>query len=151
MGRCLLKRGFRTEVVDGQLHKSRDVSRTDLLDEGYNKKDRLENRVPLVFDFHPALLGIGKKIRELVPILHASVDMKRILVEAPLVSFRRPKNLKGELVTSRVQRSFCEGMKRCGKRRCEICKFVKEGRSLIHNNLISLFFRSLISNVVEAA
>ena len=25
-------------------------------------------------------------------------------------------------------------MKRCGKRRCEICKFVKEGRSF-HNNL----------------
>ena len=92
--RYLLKRGFRTEVVDGQLQKARDVSRTALLDQGHNKKDKLENRVPLVFDFHPALLGIGKKIRELVPILHASVDMKRIFVEAPSVSFRRHKNLK---------------------------------------------------------
>ena len=45
----------------------RDVSRTALLDQGYNKKDKLENRVRLILDFHPALSGIGKKIRDLVP------------------------------------------------------------------------------------
>ena len=50
--------------------------------------------------------------------------MKRIFVEAHLVSFRKHKNLKGELVRSRVQRSVGEGMKRCGKSRCLICKFV---------------------------
>ena len=65
--RYLLKRGFRTEVVDEQLQKARDVSITALLDQGYNKKDNLVNRVPLVLDFHPALSGIGKKIRDLVP------------------------------------------------------------------------------------
>ena len=60
--------------------------------------------------------------------------MKRIILETPLVSFRRPKNIKGELVRSRVPRSFAERMKRCGKSRCQISKFVKEWRSL-HNNL----------------
>ena len=129
MRRYLLKRGFRTEVVDGQLQKARDVSRTALLDQGYNKKDKFKNRVPLVLDFHPALSGIRKKIRELVPILHALVDMKRIFVEAPLVSFEKPKNPKGELVRSRVQRSVSEGMKRCGKSRSQICKYVR-GRKL---------------------
>ena len=98
-----------------------NVRRTALLDQGYNKKDKFENRIPLVLDFHPALSSIGKKIRELVPILHASDDMERIFVEAPLVSFPRPKNLKGELIRSRVQRSVGEGMKRCGKSRCQIC------------------------------
>ena len=125
--RYLLKRGFRTEVVDSQLQKARDVSRTALLDQRYNKKDKLENRVTLVLDFHPALSGIGKKIRELVPALHASDDIKRIFVDAPLVSFRWPKILKGELVRSRVPRSFVERMKRCGKSRRQISKFVKEG------------------------
>ena len=83
MCRYLSKRGFRTEVFDGQLQKARDVSRTALLDQGYNKKDKLENSVPLVLDFHPALLGNGKKIGELqlVLILHASDNMKRIFVE----------------------------------------------------------------------
>ena len=75
--RYLLKRGFRTEVVDSQLKRARDVSRTALLDQRYNKKDKLENRVTLVLDFHPALSGIEKKIRELVPALHASDDIKR--------------------------------------------------------------------------
>ena len=66
----------------------------------------------MVLDFRPALSGIGKKIRELVLILHASHDIKRIFVEAPLVSFPRPKNLKGQIVRSRVQRSVVEGLKR---------------------------------------
>ena len=88
----------------------------------------------MVLDFRPALSGIGKKIRELVLILHASHDIKRIFVEAPLVSFRRHKNLKGELVRRKIQRSVLEGLKRCGKSSCLICKFVKEGRSF-HNNL----------------
>ena len=43
--RYLLQSGFRTEVVDSQLQKARDVSRTALLDQGYNKKDKLENSV----------------------------------------------------------------------------------------------------------
>ena len=103
------------------MQKARDVSITALLDQGYNKKDKFENRIPLVLDFHPALSSIGKKIRELVPILHVSEHMKRMFVEAPLVSFRRPKNIKGELVRSRVPRSFAERMKRCGKSRCQIC------------------------------
>ena len=38
--RYLLKRGFRTEVVDSQLKRARDVSRTALLDQGYNKKEK---------------------------------------------------------------------------------------------------------------
>ena len=54
----------------------------------------------------------GKKIRELVPISHASDDMNRVFVKSPLVSFRRPKNLKGEIVRSKVQRSVVEGLKR---------------------------------------
>ena len=62
----------------------------------------------MVLDFRPALSGIGKKIRELVLILHASHDIKRIFVEAPLVSFRRPKNLKGELVR-RKSSEICLG------------------------------------------
>ena len=74
------------------------------------------------------------RVNVYIYILHASDGMKRFFVEAPLVSFWRPKNLKGELVRSRVQRSVGEGMKRCGKSRCQIYKFVKEGRSF-HNNL----------------
>ena len=66
------------------------------------------------------------RVNVYIYILHASDGMKRFFVEAPLVSFWRPKNLKGELVRSRVQRSVGEGMKRCGKSRCQICKFVRE-------------------------
>ena len=57
--------------------------------------------------------------------------MKRIFGEAPLVSFRRPKNLKDELVRSKIggRVIWGKGMRKCSKVRCQICKYVREGRS----------------------
>ena len=91
--RYLLKRGFRSEVIDGQSQKASGASRTALLYHGSKSKCEIEDRVPLVSDHHPALSGIGKKILELIPILLASEDMKQIFHEASLVSFRRQKHL----------------------------------------------------------
>ena len=34
--------------------------------------------MPLVFNFHPALSGIGRIIESLLPILYASVYMKKL-------------------------------------------------------------------------
>ena len=64
-------------------------------------------------NFHPALSGIGKVVNSLWPILHASDDMKRVLGEKPIVSFRRPRNLKDELVRAKLkdERGISVGMK----------------------------------------
>ena len=80
--------------------------------------------------FHPALSGIGKVVNSLWPILHTSDDMKKVFGEKPIVSFRRPRNLKDELVTAKLrdERVINVGMKKCGKSRCKVCRFVEEGR-----------------------
>ena len=83
------------------------MQKAKVLDRNYapywegNRKKVFE-RVPLVLDFHATLLGIGRKMHEGLVILHASSDMKRIFKEPPMVNFRRPKNLKDELVRSKV-------------------------------------------------
>ena len=66
-----------------------------------------------------------------INILHALDDMKQIFTEPPQVSFRRPKNLKDELVRSKVgnRQSNKGGMINCSKTRCQICNFVEEGKS----------------------
>ena len=48
-----------------------------------------------------------------------------------MVTYRRPRNLKDELVRGKLTGAINEnrGMKRCGKRRCHICNRVKEGRT----------------------
>ena len=58
--------------------------------------------------------------------------MKRVFGEKPIVSFRRPRNLKEELVRAKLkdEKVISVGMKKCGKSRCKVCGFVEEGRNL---------------------
>ena len=74
------------------------------------------------------LSRISSFILNLSSILHAS-NMKCIFEQPPRVSFRRVKNLKEELVRSRIRilDDGRKGMVKCGKSRCQICSFVEEG------------------------
>ena len=43
-----------------------------------------------------------------------------------MVAYRRPRNIKDEIVRSEVKRvnSDNKGMRKCDKSRCQICKYV---------------------------
>ena len=55
---------------------------------------------------------------------------KRVFGEKTIVSFRRSRNLKDELVRAKLkdERVISVGMKKCGKSRCKVCGFVEEVR-----------------------
>ena len=55
--------------------------------------------------------------------------MRVIFVDKPMVAFKRARNLDDDLVKSRLKRHREEkrGMRKCGKTRCQICKFVRGG------------------------
>ena len=55
--------------------------------------------------------------------------MKNVFEEKPMVAYRRPRNSKDEIVRSKFKRvnNDNRGMRKCGKSRCQICKYVKEG------------------------
>ena len=59
-----------------------------------------------------------------------------------MVDFRRPRNLKDAMVRSKVKRenNLDKGMKKCGKSRCQICKFVKEGCTFGENGSFVINF-----------
>ena len=65
----------------------------------------------LVVNLHPALSGIGKIIESLWPILHVSEGMKNIFEEKPKVAYRRPRNIKDEIVCSKVKKVNNENTK----------------------------------------
>ena len=52
-----------------------------------------------------------------------------------MIVYRRPKNLKDNLVRSKLkgEGSGDKGMRKCGKSRCQICNFVEEGSTLCRN------------------
>ena len=80
-------------------------------------------------NFHLALSGISKIISSLCPILRVSKVMKNVFGENPIISLRRPRNKRDELVGSKLNndRDEVEGMKKCGKSRCKIYTFVEKG------------------------
>ena len=58
-----------------------------------------------------------------------------VLVEIPMISFRRPKNLKDNLVRAKLQpleekvkEMFC-----CPKVRCKVCNYVKPRTTFVGN------------------
>ena len=83
----------------------------------------------LVLNYHPALLKIHRIRRELQVLVEWSPLLKSILPEPPIVSFRRPRNIKDFLVRAKLEPEIQsdKGMFGCGKVRCKICKFVKTG------------------------
>ena len=68
-------------------------------------------------DFHPALLGVHGVLRDLQVLTDMSLILKSwVLVEIPMISFRRPKNRKDNLVRAKLQplEEKAKGMFCCG-------------------------------------
>ena len=85
-----------------------------------------DNRVCLVLDFHPALGSLNGILQEMQGIVEMSSDFFKDLPEKPLLSFRRPRNLKDHLVRSKLCsiEGLDKGMIKCGKRRSQVCNYV---------------------------
>ena len=87
-------------------------TRGNLLCQQNNNNKDMNNRILLLITFHLALSGVGG-IDSLWPILHATVDMRRVFQEELRVVYRRLKNLKDILVRSKIkgERSRDKGMR----------------------------------------
>ena len=58
----------------------------------------------LGLNYHSSLSKINDIIDSLWPVLHASDAMKIFFEARTLLSYRRPRNLKDELVISRIKK-----------------------------------------------
>ena len=131
----LCDRGFKERQVVSQFERAKSNDRRALLFHR-KEKDLKSNMLPFVLNFRPALSGVGEVANSLWPVLQASEGMREILGDMkPLISFRRPRNLAGYLIRSKVKKVNVEGkgMKKCDKARCQICNFVVETQNFEHN------------------
>ena len=84
----------------------------------------------MVVNFHLALSKINSIIDSLWPLLQAWENIKKEFGEKPIVAYRRPRNLKDELVKARVKRlgeeDCIRDLRKRGKTRCQICRYVGE-------------------------
>ena len=117
-----IKREFKRNLIDSQFEMAKGKNRDGLLHQYIRSKDRIGTKmIPLVMNFHPALSGMGNIIDSLWPILQDSDDTRRIFGEKPMIAFRRPKNLKDDLMRAKlkVESIVDKGVKKCNKSRCQ--------------------------------
>ena len=113
-------RGYRPKQVNHAIGKKASKDRTYLLE--YRQK-QTNKRVPFTVTFHPSLSNLSSVLSKHLPKLYSSDKMKKAFPEPPMVSFRRPKNLKDNLVRSKLNTESSGGsFETCSDRRCQLCR-----------------------------
>ena len=79
-------------------------------------------RIPFVVTFNPALPNLPSILRKLYPILTTSHRCQEAIPEVPMIAYRRPRNIKDDLVRSKIPSVRVEhGFKTCSSNRCKTC------------------------------
>ena len=123
----VVNRGYDKEIVEKQFGRAIEVDRLTLL---FNTKGKNEqgNGVNLVIDYHLALRCLYGIFREL---LNWSDVLSKIIPKEPLICYRRPTNLKDNLVRAKLRKMENEvvGMFKCGGKRCKVCDSIVIGNT----------------------
>ncbi len=121
----LLKRQYNEQVIDTQIRKARNIDRTSLLK--YNPKKK-SDRVPLVTTYNPAFNQIRQILNRHSHILNDDDRLKEVFPSPPLLSFRRPRNLRDLTVCAKLRSPDHEeppGCRKCKAKRCSVCPFIQ--------------------------
>jgi len=129
----LHRRGYKKSEVEKQLGRVDNLSRDDLLNQTCEREENQE-RVPLVLTYSGSLPNIHRILRARASLLQNSERLKDVFRQQPMVAYRRGENLMDMLVHKKTNKIFKEagkrGMQKCGRKRCAICKFVRETETL---------------------
>ena len=115
----LINRQYKPKTIDTAFNKIRTLTRSDSLKRKDKKKHN--KRVPFVTTFHPGLPNIPHILRKYMPILHTSKRCLAAIPECPIVSYRRPKNLRDILVHAKLSSLKRNGFHTCSDKRCLTC------------------------------
>ena len=121
-----LERDYPTDLIDEQMCRARNE---DLSQRPRNQENKKSGPV-LVATYHPALSRMSQILKEYFYLLQIEPEMKTLFPDPPMVAFRNPKTLQGILVRAKLP--VVEGRRgcfKCGGKRCQICKDVKEGNT----------------------
>ncbi len=127
--------------VRNAMEEISDIDRTDTLK--YKDTHKSNNRTPLVVTYHPDLPPMAQIVNKHFNILQSNDKLKQIFPEPPLISYRRPKNIRDIVVRAKLPPSNDQndtdslpGSSPCQSKRCKNCTHMKETN----------FFKSSITN-----
>ena len=94
----LMERGYDPGFIEKQFNRVRNHDRKTVSERCKGR----DNRVCFVIDFHPAFSSLNGTLQKMQSIVEMSSDFFKVVPEKPLLSFRRPRNLKDHLVRSKL-------------------------------------------------
>ena len=100
----------------------------------YHSKKNTDRPV-FVTTYNPSLPQLNSIIRKYFPILTATKRGSEAFKDAPLIAYRRPKNLRDFLVKAKLKQPSQSNktqpniISRCNDGRCRTCKFIAHGTS----------------------
>ena len=118
-------RGYNSKKVRPEIERVKAMNRTDLLSKGDKE---IDNRITLVFTYHPALTKVYEILQKVYRHTLKSQRLTAILPSPPELAFRNGKTLKDHLVRSKLKTTYEKpGVTICGRKNCEICHILHQG------------------------
>ena len=131
----LTNRGYEEGFVREQVDRVKEMDRDMLLNQNGGLNRGRGERIPFVVTYHPAFNLIYNIVSRLQHMLDASEEHRKVFPNKRLVSFRRAKNLKDNLVRTKLaplqQEDQLKGCYQCGKSRCQVCEHMSEGDKFV--------------------
>ncbi len=97
------RQGYSDQLFDNAFNKVKDLDRHTLLHRERNVDEDTMNPIPLITIYGTGMPNITQIMRKHWPILMSSPLVKEILPNMPIVAYRRPPNLKDQLVRAEVR------------------------------------------------
>ena len=133
----LLDRNYKLKIIDAAISKVKNFSRSEALKRVVRPPT---NRPVFPVTHHPSLPSIPQIVNKHYRTLIQNPTMAETFKNAPMVAYKRPRNIKDYLVKTKLPppatrpKRILPGMHKCNRRRtCVICPYIKEGRKFKSN------------------
>ena len=133
-----LERNYRPKIIDDAITKARNIPRSIALRKVV--KPVLSKRPIAVVSWDPRLPPIDTIQQKHWRAMTLDPYLKQVFPEAPLVAYRRQKNLREHLIRAKLppqiemrNRRQLNGLKKCPKS-CLICPYIEEGPTIKGNS-----------------
>ena len=122
--------GYPTHLLDSAIQKAFNNSHRDTLKPPLAKVS--DDKIPLVLTFHPFNYKVRDVISRNFLILKHDPETSSIFTNNPLISFRRNKNMRDNLVRNALRQNLPApaGTFPCSRARCYTCLFLNSATSI---------------------
>ena len=120
-----MDRGYNEVAIQEQCERAAGEPRQQAL----QKRRRVTNdRVPLICSWDERLPDLRRILRQYFPVLQSEASLEQCFTAPPLLSFRRPRNLRDSLVYGTQKNTSAQdapnGTQKCLHSRCLTCPIV---------------------------